>query len=117
MTLLPQSSKYGILVDLEVSFGIKVNPMSPTFVQRGKETKCFDLSGSQNTRSEIGGTVPGESDEDMVVGHSSPAHAYSDKKGEIDSSDLRSGPIISNFGRTNTGFSASTNFSNLKHGS
>jgi len=32
MTLLPESTKHGILVDLEVSFGVKVNPQSPSFI-------------------------------------------------------------------------------------
>lgn len=31
MTLLPQAARHGILVDLEVCFGIKVDPESPSY--------------------------------------------------------------------------------------
>ena len=45
---------------------------------------------------------------------SSPSQAYSDKKAKLDISELREASSTSNFARTNTGFTASSNFSNLK---
>lgn len=34
LTLLPRDSKHGILIDLELSFGIQIDPESPTYKMR-----------------------------------------------------------------------------------
>mmetsp|Transcript_13362 Transcript_13362/g.16951 ORF Transcript_13362/g.16951 Transcript_13362/m.16951 type:complete len:85 (-) Transcript_13362:1539-1793(-) len=84
MTLLPQTARHGILVDLEVCFNLKVDPQSPSYTQN-KEAKQFDGNGSIATLTEASLTLH-YSDNDGTAGEekNSPAQAYSDKKAKRD---------------------------------
>lgn len=80
MTLVPKDSKlHGILIELEVCFGLKIDPESPSYNMRGGSGQ-YDANGNTIALTEKSLTLTDDSDQDIKE-HKSPAPiAYSDKR-------------------------------------
>ena len=103
LTLVPSTNKPGILVDLEISHGVRADPMSPSYTS--KKAGQYDANGNTITLTETSLTI--DNSDDDINETKSPSIAYSDKKVR-QSYDGRK--ALTTNGRTSTGFSTQSNF-------
>ena len=76
LTLLPSPKNHGILIDLEVSHGVRADPQSPSYTKN--KVGQQDANGNTITLTDTSMTI--DNSEEDIDEAKSPAIAYSDKK-------------------------------------